>query len=231
MPTINQQVIAEKLKLSRATVSRCFTNHPGINPRTRAKVFALAARMGYTHPEKREPAAHRREDRRLAFGVLIGVDLPNFDHTGYANPGQELLNGLSEVARVHDVRLDLHFVRPENLHLDSPSYAKIMAGRQRWWDGVVLIDPFPISVVDELVAKYPVFSLVEPYASTPPSTASMSITIAVSINSSPVCMRSGIAVSDFSLGATRSRPVGRCVATGRLCNAAPRWACLRAPPI
>jgi LacI family transcriptional regulator len=167
MPTINQQVIAERLKLSRATVSRCFTNHPGINPRTRAKVFALAARMGYTHQEKREPAAHRREARRLAFGVLICVDLPNFEHTGYANPGQELLNGLSEVGRVHDVRLDLHFVRPEDLHLDSPSYAKIMAGRQRWWDGVVLIYPFPLSIVDELVAKYPVVSLVEQYASTP----------------------------------------------------------------
>lgn len=167
MRKINQQLIAEKLQISRATVSRCFTNHPGINPATRAKVFALASRMGYSHQEKRDTPAKRRQVQRLAFGVLICVDLPNFDHTGYANPGQELLNGLSEIARVQDVRLDLHFVRPEDLHLDSPSYAKILAPRQRRWDGVVLIYPFPISIVDELAAKYPVVSLVEQYGSKP----------------------------------------------------------------
>ncbi|MGE9294975.1 MAG: helix-turn-helix domain-containing protein, partial [Puniceicoccales bacterium] len=35
MKEVNQQVIADALNLSRATVSRCFTNHPGINPETR----------------------------------------------------------------------------------------------------------------------------------------------------------------------------------------------------
>ncbi len=167
MRKINQQLIAEKLQLSRATVSRCFTNHPGINPSTRAKVFALASRMGYSHQEKRTPATTGRSNNRHAFGVLICVDLPNFEHTGYANPGQELLNGMSEIARVQDVRLDLHFVRPEDLHLDGPSYAKIMNNRQRLWDGVALIYPFPLSIVDELAAKYPLVSLVEQYGSKP----------------------------------------------------------------
>lgn len=167
MRNINQQLIAERLKISRATVSRCFTNHPGINPKTRAKVFALASKMGYSHPEKRPPAGGKGEARRLAFGVLICVDLPNFEQTAYGNPGQELLNGLSEMARVNDVRLDLHFVRPEDLHLDGPSYAKIFAGRRRQWDGVVLVYPFPDSVVDELMARYPVVSLVEQYGTTP----------------------------------------------------------------
>jgi LacI family transcriptional regulator len=148
MAKINQQYIAEQLDISRATVSRCFTNHPGINPKTRAKVFALASRMGYSHAEKREPASHQKAKKELVFGVLICVDLPNFVRTGYGNPGQELLNGLSEVARVQDVRLDLHFVRPEDLHLDSPSYAKVTASGRRLWDGVVLIYPFPQTIVN-----------------------------------------------------------------------------------
>ena len=99
--------------------------------------------------------------------MLICVDLPNFERTGYGNPGQELLNGLSEVARVQDVRLDLHFVRPEDLHLNSPSYAKITASGRRIWDGVVLIYPFPQTIVDELRKRHPVVSLVEQYGQSP----------------------------------------------------------------
>lgn len=164
MPNINQQVIADRLKISRATVSRCFTNHPGINPKTRAKVFALASKMGYTHFEKRAPVGSvRKSARSLVFGVLVCVDLPNFDNTAYGNPGQDLLNGLSDFARSQHVRLDLHFVRPEDLHLDSPSYSRIAASRRRIWDGVILIYPFPRSVVDELMLKYPVVSLVVQY--------------------------------------------------------------------
>jgi LacI family transcriptional regulator len=166
MRSINQQLIAERLKISRATVSRCFTNHPAINPKTRAKVFALASKMGYSHPEKRIENGGRGAPKRLAFGVLICVDLPSFEQTAYGNPGQELLNGLSEMARVNEVRLDLHFVRPGDLHLDGPSYVKIFSGRRRW-DGVVLIYPFPKTVVDELMARYPVVSLVEQYGTTP----------------------------------------------------------------
>jgi DNA-binding LacI/PurR family transcriptional regulator len=167
MAKINQQLIADQLQLSRATVSRCFTNHPGINPTTRAKVFALASRLGYSHQEKREPAGGRRAARRLAFGVLVCVELPSFEHTGYGNPGQELLNGLSEFARVQEVRLDLHFVRPQDRHLEDPSYAHILRSRRRVWDGVVLIYPFPLSVVDELKARYPVVSLVDQYGTLP----------------------------------------------------------------
>lgn len=163
MPRINQQLIAEELGISRATVSRCFTNHPGINPKTRAKVFALAAQWGYNHTEKREPAAHQRRRTSTTFGVLICVDLPNFDRTDYGNPGQELLNGLSEFARVQDVRLDLHFVQPDDLKTKSAAYSRILATGRRLWDGVVLIYPFPQAIVDELRASFPVVSLVEQY--------------------------------------------------------------------
>jgi len=164
---VNQQIIASRLSLSRATVSRCFTNHPGINSETRAKVFALAAQLGYNHLEKREPAAHRRVAKRVCFGVLICVELPSFKHTDYGNPGQELLNGLSEFARAHEVRLDLHFVRPNVLHIDDPSYGHILNARRRAWDGVMLIYPFPVSVVNELRSRYPVVSLVEQYGAQP----------------------------------------------------------------
>lgn len=167
MAKINQQFIAEELGISRATVSRCFTNHPGINPTTRGKVFALASQLGYSHAEKREPASHQRRRTSTTLGVLICVDLPSFERTDYGNPGQELLNGLSELARVQNVRLDLHFVRPEDLHINEPSYAKIVAMGRRLWDGVVLIYPFPQTIVDELRKMHPIVSLVEQYGQSP----------------------------------------------------------------
>jgi DNA-binding LacI/PurR family transcriptional regulator len=163
---VNQQLIADRLKLSRATVSRCFTNHPGINPVTRAKVFSLAAKLGYTHLETRAQARGDRRPDRIDLGVLICVDLPDFKLTGYGNPGQELLNGLSELARIADARLDLHFVQPNDLHAQGPAYAKIFS-RRKQWNGVVLIYPFPRAVVDELLRHYPCVSLVEQYSGAP----------------------------------------------------------------
>ena len=50
---INQQKIADNLSISRTTVSRCFTNHNGVNPSTRAQVFAEANRLGYDYFEQR----------------------------------------------------------------------------------------------------------------------------------------------------------------------------------
>ena len=46
---INQQQIADNLNISRTTVSRCFTNHSGVNPETRALVFSEAKKMGYNY--------------------------------------------------------------------------------------------------------------------------------------------------------------------------------------
>lgn len=46
-PSVTQHSIATTLGVSRATVSRCFTNHPGMSPETQAKVFDLASRVGY----------------------------------------------------------------------------------------------------------------------------------------------------------------------------------------
>jgi len=69
----NQQWIAEQLGISRATVSRCFTNHPAINPKTRSAVFEWAARLGYEHLESRTPKKRGRT-KEYRVGVLICSD-------------------------------------------------------------------------------------------------------------------------------------------------------------
>ena len=44
----------------RTTVSRSFSNHPAINPETRARVLALAEELGYRYSVPRSGRARER---------------------------------------------------------------------------------------------------------------------------------------------------------------------------
>lgn len=90
MPKVNQKAIADQLGISRATVSRCFTNHAGINATTRAKVFQLAAEMGYAHLESRSPAI-KKARKRVNFNVLICSDTEEYFRDDYKSPGEQIL--------------------------------------------------------------------------------------------------------------------------------------------
>ena len=161
MNEINQQLIAERLDISRATVSRCFTNHPGINPVTRARVFKVAAEIGYTHFEKRTSSI-RKAPTKLSLGVLICSDEEEYNRTDYQNPAEQLLAGVTECAHINAARLEVHFVDPESRSLSDSCYSRIEKMRRRW-KGLILIYPFPDSIIDQLATMMPVVSLVEQF--------------------------------------------------------------------
>jgi len=164
MPKANQEAIAQRAGLSRATVSRCFTNHPGINPETRAKVFQLATDMGYRHLEPR--TGSRVNSRKLrTMGVLACTRLADYERRDFRSPGVEIHSGISEYAQLHKIRLDFRHVNPDDQTLQGPSYQSIPPLHSREWGGALLIYPFPVQVIDELRKLMPVVSLVEPYSS------------------------------------------------------------------
>jgi len=160
MPDANQQVIADRLGISRATVSRCFTNHAGISPVTRAKVFQVAAEIGYTHMESRSPAA-KRAPRKMRFCVLICSDTEEYFRGGYESPGEQILAGVSEFAQSQGARVDVHLIPPDVGSLDDPAFAEVEALTQRNLTGVLLIYPFPAVVIDQLALRFPLVSLVD----------------------------------------------------------------------
>lgn len=166
MAEVNQQAIARRLKLSRATVSRCFTNHPGINPVTRAKVFQVAAEIGYSHLETRTGAAKKTLKRAKAtFGVLICSDEEEYRRTDYQNPSEQILAGVTECAQLANADLDVHLVNPSARTLGDPSYMRLERLRRRW-SGLLLVYPFPEPVIEELARLkplMPVVSLVEQF--------------------------------------------------------------------
>lgn len=162
MKQANQQEIAEALGLSRATVSRCFTNHPGINPETRARVFELASQVGYNHMVTRvSKSKAKSKATRPVFGVLVCTDEEEYNRVDYESPGKLLLKGISEYGQLAKVDLSVHFVDPAATSLGDPGYADLFRSAGRHWAGLLLLYPFPSTVVDELMLKFPCVSLVE----------------------------------------------------------------------
>ncbi len=160
MSEVNQQVIADRLGISRATVSRCFTNHAGISPVTRAKVFQVAAEIGYVHMESRSPTAKRR-NRAMRFCVLICTDPDEYFREDYESPGEQILAGVSEFAQGEGARVDVHLIPPDVEGIDDPAFREIEGLERRDASGVLLIYPFAEKVVDQLALRLPLVSLVD----------------------------------------------------------------------
>jgi DNA-binding LacI/PurR family transcriptional regulator len=161
-PVANQQLIADRLQISRATVSRCFTNHPGINPATRARVFQLAAEIGYIHLQTRTERPERKRRGELRFGVLICSAEEEYNRTDYQNPSERLLAGVTECAHLNKAEIEVHLVDPSTCEIDHPVFTQIARLCQRW-DGLLLMYPFPDLVLTELAPKIPLVSLVEQF--------------------------------------------------------------------
>lgn len=166
MPKVNQQTIAEIANISRATVSRCFTNHPGINPETRAEVFRVAAELGYRHLEPRNGFQSRRSAKNT-IGVIVCSQPGYFVQTDFKSPGIEIHSGISEYAQLHKLPFDLRYANPSEGSIEGESYAAIQPIRRREWGGCLLIYPFPQKVIDSLRKTFPLVSLVEQYAESP----------------------------------------------------------------
>ncbi|MEO0415036.1 MAG: LacI family DNA-binding transcriptional regulator, partial [Verrucomicrobiota bacterium] len=164
-PVVNQQLIAEQLNLSRTTVSRCFTNHPGISPDTRSRVFKLAASLGYTYQEGK--TGKKSERKALShYGALICTAPDDYADTDFENPAAKLLSGVSEFAQLQQAKLDVNFVLPGEQSLQSASYRTIEALHNREWDGVLLLYPFPEPIIKNLHKLFPVVSLIEQFTET-----------------------------------------------------------------
>lgn len=157
---VNQQKIADELGISRTTVSRCFTNHSGINPQTRASVFAIATRLGYSYMK---PRGKDKNVSAKTIAVLICSD-PKHDITNDSqSPGMQLLPGVSEYALINQIRLDMKIINPAKKKFDPTYFENLSKGQNLSWDGVLLIYPFPSEIISGLMYKYPCVSLAEQF--------------------------------------------------------------------
>lgn len=155
-PRVNQKLIAKQLKLSPATVSKSFRNHPDIKPETRQKVLSHAARLGYQIDLSGRTARFPQSPMTSRFiGVLIHDNHgPNF--ADY--PGQGYVTGLSEAAARFDVSLIVHRFSGDS-HRILESMHQPPAMRQGALEGLVLVHRYEADVVKQLSRQVPCVTL------------------------------------------------------------------------
>ena len=150
----SQHLLARRLKLSRATVSRALANHPALSAETRARVQSLAAELGYRGTAAR--SVRRAADApALKLGVLLGEPLVPADHLALPR----ILEGIRARARLDRAEIDLLPF--------APGETTPLAGRRRLfghiraagWRGALLLYPFPEATVSMLADKLSVVSV------------------------------------------------------------------------
>ncbi len=114
---MNQQTLADRLGISRATISRCFTNHRAINPATRARVFELAAQLGRYLDQRTTPRRGRKPSPTVGVLISYAGTLPK--NEVLESPGPELLDGISQLAQLRGVHLDINYVDSAEMTLES----------------------------------------------------------------------------------------------------------------
>lgn len=159
MPKPNQKQIADQLDLSRTTVSRCFTNHPKINPETRSKVFQLAAELGYSYSIQRN--AHTKPNSaRDTIAVIVGIEK---SATRDKEPAAEILNGISQKAAAEGLKIEIYYVDPSEFLPSSRSRRIIKGVSCIHWKGIVLVYDFQEEAVSNIMGKFPTVSALEDY--------------------------------------------------------------------
>lgn len=159
MASVNQQLIAEKLNLSRTTVSRSLANHPAISADTRAKVQQLAASIGYRGNPART-LRRPRQSRPVSIGVLIGV--PAKDVAMATFPF--ILQGIRERAAVEHLAIDVSYENPAGLQSGGQRQAIFGNIRRGDWRGAILIYPFPEPAVETIARKISAVAVLATYA-------------------------------------------------------------------
>lgn len=158
MPKVNQQALAEYLNISQTTVSRTFSNHPSINPETKALVLEAAAKLGYK-PNLSRVRKSARGKVQTTVGVIISMPK---QYNESAETFQYMLKGISDRASIEDMILDVIYTEPTNFDKEA-LLKKVRSGK---WDGAILIYPFEDDVIGSLSSKISCVSIVENYRKT-----------------------------------------------------------------
>jgi DNA-binding LacI/PurR family transcriptional regulator len=126
---LNLEDIAAKAGVSRSTVSRIVNNSPNVSERTRQRVLAVIAQVGYTP----NPAARALVTQRTqAIGVIIPLAPLTFFEDAFYFP--TLLQGISSTTSQRDYAMMLWLNQSEED--DEKFYDRII--KNRLMDGVVI---------------------------------------------------------------------------------------------
>lgn len=156
--SVNHLLIAERLNLSRTTVTRSLANHPSISAETRAKVLQMAADLGYTTTPGRT-IRRKKLTKNVTVGVLIGVRSPA--------PGTAtfpfILKGIQQHAAIEKTKIDVYYQNPDEFDATGTRHRVFSHLRAANWRGVILIYPFDERSVQAIASRLPTVAALEDY--------------------------------------------------------------------
>ena len=156
---MNQKELARQLNLSRTTVSRCFTNHPKINPETRARVFELAAKHGYNYSPPRNQT-NQRSQKASQVAVLVGK--PPMAGEWFSTE-RDVLAGISARLSREKLTLNVQYVDPAKFDL-APRARRILPGiRNADVVGFIFLYPIKEETVKNIITKFPTVCALDDY--------------------------------------------------------------------
>ena len=155
---VNHLQIAERLNLSRATVTRSLANHPSISAETREKVRQLATKLGYSASPART-IRRKKLSKNLTIGVLIGVRSPA--------PGTAtfpfILKGIQQHAAYEQAKIDVYYQNPDEFDPEGRRHRVFGHMRTENWRGVILIYPFGEKAIQAIARKLSTVAALEDY--------------------------------------------------------------------
>lgn len=149
---VGLQDIASRLNISVSTVSRAIRDADGIHPETRARIIKEAEALGYVGQQDRG-RAKTEEQRKRNVLILTG---------GSTTPGG-YLEGLSQAASRFGVTLHIHHCPQERcseLFQGEKGPVSLLDGT---CDGIILVYRWPIEIVETLIRRMPVVSIMHDY--------------------------------------------------------------------
>jgi LacI family transcriptional regulator len=153
---VSQRLIAQKLNLSTATISKSLSNHPDINPATRARVLEFASQIGYRVTRLARAKAPDSPRQHRFVGVLFhGAPVSNATTLS----GAGFLTGLSESAKARNVSLVVHRHSGEGTEILDPKHQPA-AMAEGMLQGLVLVHGWEPDVVKQLATRWPVVTVV-----------------------------------------------------------------------
>ncbi len=163
-PTL--RAIADALKISTGTVSRSLREYPGVHPKMRQRIRAMADSMGYVARGDGNSRDLSSAGSRMKIGVVVG-DLVVLNGGGVDTSyvAYHFLAGLSQAANELGANLSVAFLNAGTLEETADPHREI--GFLRDVDGVVLIYPLPEPFVARLVKLTNVVSIEHAYPTLP----------------------------------------------------------------
>jgi len=150
---VTQDKIAVELNLSKSTVSRILSGKSVFEDETRARVLALASKLGYRHLR---PTVRERSSRKSQT-TLVGVIIEEAANASPVVPvvATRALRGISEASRMDEIAIHVdYFTERETavLHLPEHQPALLRKGRLM---GLLLHGKMNVTTIERLSKQLP----------------------------------------------------------------------------